>query len=307
MPLSLVGTFGVMYILGYTLDNLSLMALTLAVGLVVDDAIVMVENVYRYLEAGETRLDAALKGAQEMGFTIVSITVSLVAVFIPILFMTGIVGRLFREFGIVVSVAVILSAFIALTLSPMMASLILSNPKSTQHGRIYRLSERGFNYLASGYRRGLHFSLRHQRPVFALNLALIALSGWMFYAMPKGFFPQEDTGLLFGFTKADQDVSFKGMTERQSAVGEIVAKDPDVEAFGSFIGGSGGAGFNTGRFFIQLKPLSARSARADEIIRRLRPKVNSIPGISTFMQSIQNIQIGARLEATQYQYHPPGR
>ncbi|MGJ0506789.1 MAG: efflux RND transporter permease subunit [Methylocystis sp.] len=302
VPLSLVGTFGVMYVLGYTLDNLSLMGLTLAVGLVVDDAIVMVENVYRYLEQGKTRLEAALEGAAEMGFTIVSITVSLVAVFIPILFMSGIVGRLFREFGVVVSVAVGLSAFIALTLSPMMASLILDNPKTAQHGRLYGFIERGFDSVAAAYRRGLAFSLRHQLPVFLLNLTLIALSGWMFYAMPKGFFPQEDTGLIFGFTKADQDVSFKAMTERQNAVGAILEKDPDVAAFGSFVGGSGGAGLNTGRFFIQLKPLDERTAKADEIIRRLRPKVNSIPGITTFMQSIQNIQIGARLEATQYQY-----
>ncbi len=301
-PLSLVGTFGVMYVLGYTLDNLSLMGLTLAVGLVVDDAIVMVENVYRYLEQGKTRLEAALEGAAEMGFTIVSITLSLIAVFIPVLFMSGVVGRLFREFGVVVSVAVGLSAFIAVTLSPMMASLILNDPKTARHGRLYALMERGFDSVASAYRRGLNFSLRHQGPVFLFNLALIALAAWMFYAMPKGFFPQEDTGLIFGFTKADQDVSFKAMTERQNAVGAIIEKDPDVEAFGSFVGGSGGAGLNTGRFFIQLKPLSERTARADDIIRRLRPKVNSIPGITTFMQSIQNIQIGARLEATQYQY-----
>ena len=302
VPLSLVGTFGVMYILGYTLDNLSLMGLTLAVGLVVDDAIVMVENVYRYLEQGETRLNAALKGAQEIGFTIVSITISLIAVFIPILFMSGIIGRLFREFGVVVSVAVGISAFVALTLSPVMASLFLGDPKTAQHGWLYRLSERGFERLIAAYKRGLAFSLRHQRSIFALNLALVALSGWMFYVMPKGFFPQEDTGLLFGFTKADQDVSFAAMSQRQSAIGEIIKEDPAVDSFGSFIGGAGSAGFNTGRFFIQLKPFSERTARADEVISRLRPKVNSIPGISTFLQSIQNIQIGARFEATQYQY-----
>ena len=182
------------------------------------------------------------------------------------------------------------------------ASLFLGNPKTAQHGRLYRLSERAFERLIAAYKRGLAFSLRHQPSIFALNLALVALSGWMFYAMPKGFFPQEDTGLIFGFTKADQDVSFEAMTQHQGAIGEIIEKDPAVEFFGSFIGGAGSAGFNTGRFFIQLKPFSERSATADDVIRRLRPKVNAIPGITTFLQSIQNIQIGARLEATQYQY-----
>ena len=214
VPLSLVGTFGIMYMLGYSLDNLSLMALTLAVGLVVDDAIVMLENIFRYLEQGYDRVTAALKGAKEIGFTIVSITVSLVAVFIPILFMSGIVGRLFREFGVVVTVAVVLSALIALTLSPMMASLVLENPREARHGRLYQWSERGFKRLIDAYERGLKFTLRHRRVTMTLNLVLIAVSGWMFYTMPKGFFPQEDTGLIFGFTQADQDISFDGMASR---------------------------------------------------------------------------------------------
>ena len=275
-----------MYVLGYSLDNLSLMALTLAVGLVVDDAIVVLENIFRHLEQGRDRVTAALLGAQEIGFTIVSITVSLIAVFIPLLFMSGIVGRLFREFGVVVTVAVALSALIALTLSPMMASLVLQDPKTARHGPLYRWSESAFERLIHGYERGLEFTLRHQRPTMVLNLLLIVLSGWMFYAMPKGFFPQEDTGLLFGFSQADPDISFPGMSDRQEAVAKVIATDPDVAAFGSSIGGTGGSGMNTGRIFIQLKPLSQRSARADQIIQRLRPKLASIPGITVFLQSI---------------------
>jgi hydrophobe/amphiphile efflux-1 (HAE1) family protein len=302
VPLSLFGTFGIMYMLGYSLDNLSLMALTLAVGLVVDDAIVMLENIFRYLEQGCDRVTAALKGAHEIGFTIVSITVSLVAVFIPILFMSGIVGRLFREFGIVVTLAVVLSALIALTLSPMMASLVLENPRGARHGRLYQWSERSFGRLINAYERGLKFTLRHRRITMTLNLLLIAVSGWMFYSMPKGFFPQEDTGLVFGFTQADQDISFDGMASREDAVSQVIGQDPDVAAFGSSIGGSGSSGMNTGRIFIQLTPYSKRAATADQIIQRLRPKLAAVPGISTFLQSIQDIQVGARLARTQYQY-----
>ncbi len=302
VPLSLVGTFGIMYMLGYSLDNLSLMALTLAVGLVVDDAIVMLENIFRYLEQGCDRVTAALKGAKEIGFTIVSITVSLVAVFIPILFMSGIVGRLFREFGVVVAVAVVLSALIALTLSPMMASLILENPREARHGRLYQWSERSFKRLIDAYESGLKLTLRHRRVTMTLNLLLIVVSGWMFYSMPKGFFPQEDTGLIFGFTQADQDISFDGMASRVAAVAQVVAQDPAVANFGSSIGGTGSSGMNTGRVFIQLKPYSQRAATADQIIQRLRPKLAAVPGITTFLQSIQNIRVGARLARTQYQY-----
>jgi hydrophobe/amphiphile efflux-1 (HAE1) family protein len=302
VPLSLVGAFGAMYLMGYTLDNLSLMGLTLAVGLVVDDAIVMLENIYRYIEKGDDRVTAALKGAHEIGFTIVSITLSLVAVFIPILFMSGIVGRLFREFGMVVSLAVVLSAVIALTLSPMMASLMLENPKRVKHNRLYDWSERGFRRIIGAYERGLSFFMRHRRATMITNLLLIVLSAWMFYSMPKGFFPQEDTGLLFGYTEADQDISFSGMAERQSAVTRIIREDPDVASMGSSIGGASSSGMNTGRIFVQLKPYEERTARADEIIRRLRPKLAAVPGIVTYLQSIQSIQIGARLTATQYQY-----
>ena len=302
VPLSLVGTFAVMYELGYSLDNLSLMALTLAVGLVVDDAIVMLENIFRHLEMGKDRITAALDGAREIGFTIVSITVSLIAVFIPLLFMGGIVGRLFREFGIVVTVAVVLSAIIALTLSPMMGALVLKNPHEAGHGALYRLSERGFEAMVAGYERVLALSLRHRRFVMVLNLILIAVSGWLFVTMPKGFFPQEDTGMLSGFTQADQDISFEGMKRRQQTALRVVESDADVQAVGSSIGGTSSSGFNTGRMFIQLKPVGGRKATADQIIQRLRLKLADLPGIVTYLQSVQNIQLGGRLSRTQYQY-----
>ncbi len=302
VPLSLVGTFAVMYEFGYSLDNLSLMGLTLAVGLVVDDAIVMLENIFRHLEMGKDRVTAALDGAKEIGFTIVSITISLIAVFIPLLFMGGIVGRLFREFGVVVTVAIVLSAMIAITLSPMMASLVLKNPHHVEHGRLYRLSERGFERLIAGYERVLKLSLRFRAPVMVLNVALIALSAYFFVTMPKGFFPQEDTGALSGFTQADQDISFDGMKKRQEASLKVVAADPDVQAVGSTIGGNASAGFNTGRMFIQLRPLDERHATADQIIQRLRVKLAEVPGIATYLQSVQNIQLGGRISRTQYQY-----
>ncbi len=302
VPLSLVGTFAVMYEFGYSLDNLSLMALTLAVGLVVDDAIVMLENIFRHLEMGKDRVTAALDGAKEIGFTIVSITISLIAVFIPLLFMGGIVGRLFREFGVVVTVAIVLSAIIAITLSPMMGALVLKNPGHARHGRLYRMSERGFEALVAGYERILKLSLRHRLPVMILNVALIAISGYLFVTMPKGFFPQEDTGMLSGFSQADQDISFEGMKKRQASALRVVEKDPDVLAVGSSIGGSSSSGFNTGRMFIQLKPVSQRKATADQIIQRMRLKLADVPGIVTYLQSVQNIQLGGRLSRTQYQY-----
>jgi hydrophobe/amphiphile efflux-1 (HAE1) family protein len=302
VPLSLVGTFAIMYGFGYSLDNLSLMGLTLAASLVVDDAIVMLENIFRYLEQGDDRKAAAHRGAAEIGFTIVSITVSLVAVFIPLLFMGGVIGRLFREFGVTVTVAIILSAVIALTLSPTMAALVLRNPKEVRHGRLYAASERAFAALLRHYERLLRFSLRHSRATMTLNLLLIALSAWLFIVSPKGFFPQEDTGLVFAFTQADQDISFEGLAERQQAAAKVILADPDVATFGSSIGGNASAGTNTGRMYIVLKPFDQRRATADQIIERLRPKLAAVPGISTFLQSIQNVQVGGRLSRTQYQY-----
>ncbi|ACK52295.1 acriflavin resistance protein [Methylocella silvestris BL2] len=302
VPLSLVGTFAVMFGLGYSLDNLSLMALTLAVGLVVDDAIVMLENIFRHMEMGKDRVTAALDGSKEIGFTIVSITISLIAVFIPLLFMAGIVGRLFREFGVTVTVAIVLSAFIALTLSPMIAALVLKNPHSVKHGRLYQMSERGFEKLVSGYEHILKLSLRYRAPVMILNVALIAISIYLFMSMPKGFFPQEDTGMLTGFMQADQDISFDGMKGRQEAALRVLMQDSDITAVGSLIGGNASSGFNTGRAFIQLKPVGERHATADQIIQRLRLKLAEIPGILTYLQSVQNIQLGGRISRTQYQY-----
>jgi hydrophobe/amphiphile efflux-1 (HAE1) family protein len=301
VPLSLVGAFGVMYLLGYSLDNISLMGLTLAVGLVVDDAIVMLENIYRHLEDGCDRLTAALKGSAEISFTIVSITVSLIAVFIPILFMNGMMGRLFREFGVTVTIAMLLSAVIALTLSPTLAALVLQNPRSLTHGRLYQWSERAFERIEGAYERGLHFTIRHRLVTMLMNVALIAVTGWLIMGIPKGFLPAEDTGQIYAYTKADQDVSFQGMSERQEKVSEVIAADPDVESFGSSVGGNGNSSLNTGSFFIQLKPQRERQATALQIIARLRPKLAEIPGISTYLQVVQSVRVG-QLTATQYQY-----
>ena len=302
VPLSLVGTFAVMYELGYSLDNLSLMGLTLAVGLVVDDAIVMLENIFRHLEMGKDRKTAAIDGSAEIGFTIVSITISLIAVFIPLLFMGGLIGRMFREFGMVVTVAIVLSAGIAISLSPMIGALVLKNPHRVQHGRLYLLVERMFEAMVRGYERGLKLSLRYRGPVMLLNVALIVLSGYWFMTMPKGFFPQEDTGMLSGFTQADQDISFAGMKDRQAAALKVVVADPDVLSVGSSIGGNSSSGFNTGRMFIQLKPAADRKSTADQVIQRMRLKLREVPGIMTYLQSVQNIQLGGRLSRTQYQY-----
>ena len=302
VPLSLVGTFAVMYELGYSLDNLSLMGLTLAVGLVVDDAIVMLENIFRHLEMGKDRVTAALDGSKEIGFTIVSITISLIAVFIPLLFMGGLIGRMFREFGMVVTVAVVLSAGIAISLSPMIAALVLKNPHRVQHGRLYMLTEAMFEAMVRGYERILKLSLRFRGPVMLLNIGLIVLSGYLFVSMPKGFFPQEDTGMLTGFSQADQDISFEGMKNRQQAALKVVVSDPDVLSVGSSIGGNSSSGFNTGRMFIQLKPVGERTKTADQIIQRMRLKLAEVPGIVTYLQSVQNIQLGGRLSRTQYQY-----
>jgi multidrug efflux pump subunit AcrB len=302
IPLALVGTFSVLYLGGYSLDNLSLMALTLAVGLVVDDAIVMLENIFRYLEQGDDALTAALKGSGEIGFTVVSITVSLIAVFIPLLFMGGIVGRLFREFGVTVSVAVVLSALIALTLSPMMAALFLKDPRSVKHGRLYRWSERAYERVLHGYERALKLVLRFRFWTMLVNLALIALTGWLIVAIPKGFIPEEDTGMVFGFTQASEDVSFMGMADLQQKAAAVILKDPDVATVGSAIGGGASSGNNTGRMFISLKPLNERTATESEIIERLRPKLARVPGITTYLQPVEIIQIGGRLSRTEYQY-----
>ena len=301
VPLSLVGSFAVLYLGGYSLDNLSLMALTLAVGLVVDDAVVMLENIFRYIEEGDDAPTAALKGSAEIGFTIVSITVSLIAVFIPLLFMGGIIGRLFREFAITVTAAIILSALIALTLSPMMAALFLKDPRQVEHGRLYQWSERAFDAVFRAYGRSLKWVLRMRLWVMLLNIALIVLTAVLIIWIPKGFFPDEDTGMIFGFTQASPDVSFMGMADLQQRAAAVVIKDPAVATAGSAIGGGASSGLNTGRMFISLKPEGQRPP-IGAVIQRCAASLAKVPGITTYLQPVVSIRIGGRLSRTQYQY-----
>ncbi|HEY7301936.1 MAG TPA: efflux RND transporter permease subunit [Xanthobacteraceae bacterium] len=303
VPLSLVGTFGVMYALGYSLDNLSLMGLTIAVGFVVDDAIVMIENIVRYLEQGYRPFEAAMKGAGQIGFTIISITCSLVAVFIPLLFMAGIIGRLFREFAMTVTTAMLVSAFVSLTLTPVMCSRFLS--REGVHGKnfISRWSERSFGALIRGYDRGLRWVLRHQFPMLALTLALIAGTGFLYVWIPKGFFPEQDTGFIFGQAEARQDASFATISGIENQFAQIIMSDPAVEGVVGFAGATGGnASESTARLFIQLKPLSERDASAQAIIQRLRPKVAQVKGAKFFMQAGQDVSVGGRLSKTEYQF-----
>ena len=302
VPLSLIGTFAALYELGYSLDNLSLMALTIAVGFVVDDAVVVIENIVRHLEEGLSPMQASLKGAGEIGFTIVSITLSLIAVFIPLFLMGGYVGLLFREFAITVSVSLVLSLLISLTLTPMMCARLL-NPETKEHGRLYRLFERGFDGLLSLYERGLKIVLRHQFITMMVMLGTIVLTGYLYVVIPKGFFPQQDTGMITGIAEASQDISFPAMVERQQAVINTVMQDPAVASVGSQIGTGGPTPtLNDGRMFIALKPKGERTASADEVINRLRPKLGQLQGITLYMQAAQDITIGARVSRTQYQY-----
>ncbi len=302
VPLALVGTFAVMYLFGYSLDNLSLMAMTIAVGFVVDDAIVMLENIYRYVEDGMNPMDAALRGAGEIGFTIVSISVSLIAVFIPLLLLGGIVGRLFREFAMTVSIAVVMSAIISLTLTPMMCSRFLRH-HGGGHGRLYRLVEAMFDAMIGGYRRTLDVALRFRLATLMVFLGTLAFTGYLFVIIPKGFFPQQDTGTIFAVTQGAQDISFAEMAQRQVALAKIVGDDPDVDAYSSSIGaGSGGQTGNNGRIFISLKPWDQRHATATQIAARLGQKAQAVPGAQVFLQAVQDITIGGRLSRTQYQY-----
>jgi hydrophobe/amphiphile efflux-1 (HAE1) family protein len=302
VPLSLVGTFAVLYEFGYTLDNLSLMALSIAVGFVVDDAVVVIENIVRHLEEGASPLEAALKGAGEIGFTITSITLSLIAVFIPLFLMGGYVGLLFREFAVAVSVALVLSLLISLTLTPMMCARLLK-PQREQHGRLYRLSERGFDRLLALYEAGLKVVLRHRFATLMVMLGTIILTGYLYVVIPKGFFPQQDTGLIIGLSEAAQDISYSAMAERQQAVINAVLEDPAVASVGSAIGAGGGTTtINNGRMFIALKPHDERGASADQVIRRLQTRLARIQGITLYMQAAQDITIGGRLAKTQYQY-----
>jgi len=307
VPLAILGTAAVMYVLGYSLDNLSLMALTIAVGFVVDDAIVMLENIYRHIEDGMAPLKAALQGAGEIGFTIVSISVSLVAVFIPLLLMGGIVGRLFREFAVTVTLTIVVSVLVSLTLTPMLCARFLKNHArdaeghdAEQHGRLFRLFERGFDAMLGGYRRGLEVVLRHPFATLMSFLATVAATVLLFVVIPKGFFPQQDTGFIFGSAVAGQDTSSEAMHARMLALADIVRQDPDIASFGMQAGAST---FNAGNIFMGLKPMDeGRTDTADQIIDRLRPKLAQVPGITLYMQAGQDINVGGRLARTQYQY-----
>jgi hydrophobe/amphiphile efflux-1 (HAE1) family protein len=303
VPVALICTFAVMYLLSYSLDNLSLMALTIAVGFVVDDAIVMLENIYRHVEEGMTPMEAALKGAGEIGFTIVSISCSLIAVFIPLLLMGGIVGRLFREFAMTVTVAVVVSCVVSLTLTPMMCSRFLRHDTG-EHGRFYRIIEGFFDALVGGYRRTLDIALRHQFITLLTFLGTVSLTVVLYIYIPKGFFPPQDTGVVLGVTEGAQDVSFKEMSRIQQALNDIVAKDPDVSAYGATVGaGIGGQTTNNGRIYIALKPWNERvGGTAQNFINRVRPKLQSVLGGALYMQAAQDIRVGGRLTKTEFQY-----
>jgi hydrophobe/amphiphile efflux-1 (HAE1) family protein len=303
VPLSLVGTFALLYELDYSLDNLSLMALTIAVGFVVDDAVVVIENIFRHLEEGLDPMEASLKGAEEIGFTIVSITLSLIAVFIPLFFMGGYVGKMFREFAVAVSVSLILSLVISLTLTPMMCARLLKSEKDIRHGRLYQLFERGFDAILHVYERTLKVALHYRLATLFVMFGTVILTGYLYYTIPKGFFPQQDTGLLFGLAEASQDISFPAMAERQQALMATVAKDPAVESVSNFIGPSGATPtLNQGRAFVVLKPLEKRDASAFQVIQRLKPELAKIQGATLYLYPAQDITIGARLSKTLYQY-----
>jgi hydrophobe/amphiphile efflux-1 (HAE1) family protein len=303
VPLAIIATFGVMYLFGYSIDNLSLMALSIAIGFVVDDAIVMIENIVRYIEAGEPGFDAAVRGAGQIGFTIVSITCSLIAVFIPLLLMSGIVGRLFHEFAMTVSIAVVASAFIALTLTPMMCSLFLAREHERPQGRISRIFERFFDWMRAEYDRGLNWVFRHQLSMLLGTIALVVLTGYLYYVIPKGFLPEEDTGFLFGELEARQDISFAAMAKLENQTAGIIMQNPAVAGLVGFAGATGGnSSENTARIFIQLKPFSQREG-IEQVMQDLRPKVAAqVIGAKFFMQAGQDVTVGGRLEQAQYQY-----
>ena len=301
VPLSLLGTFGGMYLLGYSLDNLSLMALTIAVSFVVDDAIVVLENITRYLEEGLSPMAAALRGAREIGFTVLSMSASLVAVFIPILFMAGLVGRLFREFAVVLTLAIAVSLLVSLSVTPMMCSRFLTSARERRHGRLYRLGERAFDAVLGLYALTLRWVLRHQRLTLAVTIATVCLNVYLFIIVPKGFFPQQDTGRLIGSIQADQDISFPAMRDKMREYVELVMTDPAVGNVVAFTGGNLNT-TNTGRMFVALKPLEERRVSAEVVIGRLRGKVARVPGANLFLQPVQDLRIGGRPSNAQFQY-----
>jgi multidrug efflux pump len=303
VPLSIVGTFGVMYLLGYSLNNLTLMALTISTGFVVDDAIVMIENIARFIEMGDSPLQAALKGSEQIGFTIVSLTVSLIAVLIPLLFMGEIVGRLFREFAVTLAVTILVSAVVSLTLTPMMAALLLRHTPESQQGWFYRVSERFFEKVISWYGATLRVVLRYQRTTLMITIATLAATVLLYIYVPKGFFPVQDTGVILGISEANETTSFSLMAQRQEQLAAAILKDPDVQSLSSYIGIDGtNATTNSGRIQINLKPLEERSASAEQIIRRLQPRVNAVQGITLYMQPVQDLTIEDRVSRTQFQY-----
>ncbi len=303
VPLSLVGTFAVMYLLGYSLNNLTLMALTISTGFVVDDAIVMIENIVRYIEEGEPPLQAALKGAEQIGFTILSLTISLIAVLIPLLFMGDIVGRLFREFAITLSVTILVSAVVSLTLTPMMCSRMLRHKPESAQGWFYRTSERAFTAVIALYGKTLRWVLRHQTATLLVAIGTLVMTVWLYIIVPKGFFPVQDTGGILGISEAPQTVSFAAMAERQQALAEVILRDPAVESLSSFIGVDGtNTTVNSGRIQINLKPLEERKILASDIIRRLQPELAKVEGITLFMQAVQDLTVEDRVSRTQYQY-----
>ena len=301
VPLALLGACALMWAFGYTLDNLSLMALTIAVGFVVDDAIVMLENITRYVEEGEKPLAAAFKGASEIGFTIVSISVSLVAVLIPLLLMGGIIGRLFREFAVTLAMAIFVSLVVSLTLTPMMASRFLRARSETSHGRFYQWSERAFERMLEAYARGLDRALRWKLTTLCIFFATLALSVYLFIIIPKGFFPQQDNGFLTGTSEAAQDISFADMKRHQEELSQIVQADPAVDSIAMFIGG-GGTALNSGRMYVTLKPHDQRNANAQQIIARLRPKLEKVEGARLYMQASQDVRLGGRATRTQFEF-----
>jgi len=300
VPVSIISTFGVMYLLHFSLDNLSLMALTVATGFVVDDAIVVVENITRYIEKGLSPKEAAIKGAQEIGFTILSMSVSLVAVFIPILLMGGVLGRLFREFALTLSVAILISMVVSLTTTPMMCAVLLRPKSQESHGRLYKTTEGVFDWMHRKYEKSLSWALCHQGIMLTLTLIALLTSIIMFTLVPKGFFPQQDTGRLSGNIQASQDISFQSMQKKLSAVVKIIMKDPAVDTTAAFTGG--GSTRNTARMFIALKPLEVRKVSTDQVIARLRKKLSAVPGAPAYLQGVQDLTIGGRMSNAQYQY-----
>ena len=303
VPLSLVGTFGIMYLLGYSLNNLTLMALTISTGFVVDDAIVMIENISRYIEEGEAPLAAALKGSEQIGFTILSLTVSLIAVLIPLLFMGDVVGRLFREFAITLAVTILVSAVVSLTLTPMMCAKLLRHKPASQQNAFYRRSEDFFNAVIRRYGETLQFVLRHRLATLLVTVGTLVLTLLLYVIVPKGFFPVEDTGIILGISEAPQTVSFPSMAQRQQQLADVILQDPDVESLSSFIGVDGtNTTINSGRIQINLKPLAQRSDRAPQIIQRLQSKLQQVEGISLYMQPLQDLTVADAVSRTQYQY-----